>query len=241
MLESQFLSDIKLIFVNQIRGVSIRNDPICPTTVNADDGGVQCSLFGPDIFSPEVPSEWNHGTPESFDFASVKLESLHDISSLPITYVKDKSQGCAWMRIRSLQSSATSNLVKKWMKGPKWIPKRSLFGSFFVVTNHNNTPLTREQCINEDNALFGKFFIPDLPSLYNNSTLNPSFHAVTKEDRIKISKKFKSGIYVQEFSSSLNSTIKDLHQVHLISTKKINTIVPDHIEYNGFVQIFAGG
>lgn len=111
VLESHFLSDIELIFVNQIRGESIRNDPICPTTVSADDGGVQCSLFGPDIFSPDVPSAWNHGTPESFDFTSVKLERFHDMSSLPVTYVKDKSQGCAWMRICSLQSSAMSNLV----------------------------------------------------------------------------------------------------------------------------------
>ncbi len=95
MLESHILSNIELIFVNQIHGESICNDPICPTTLYADDGGVQCSLFGPNIFFPDVLSAWNPGTPELFNFSSMKLEHFHDMSSLPVTYVKHKSQCCA--------------------------------------------------------------------------------------------------------------------------------------------------
>ncbi|WP_228927491.1 hypothetical protein, partial [Klebsiella pneumoniae] len=54
-------------------------------------------------------------------------------------------------------------------------------------------------------------------------------------------KKFRSGIDVQDFSSSLHSTIDHHHQPHFISTEKFNQTVPEHIEYNGFMQIFAGG
>ncbi len=40
---SYLLSDKELLFVNQVCGVSILLDPICPTTSNASDGSIQSS------------------------------------------------------------------------------------------------------------------------------------------------------------------------------------------------------
>ncbi len=51
------------------------------------DGGVQCSRVGPDLISPMVPTLWNTGSDECFDFASVCLVNLHDVDKLPTTFV----------------------------------------------------------------------------------------------------------------------------------------------------------
>ncbi len=47
--------DIELKFVNQVSGIPIGNKPICLSVRNVIDGGLQSSIFGPDVFDPEVP------------------------------------------------------------------------------------------------------------------------------------------------------------------------------------------
>ncbi len=95
-LESHFLNDIELVFVNQVCGKSIRNVPICETTSSAADGAIQCSLFGPDVFSPSIDLSWSTGSNDAFDFSLVKFENYHKEVNLPVTYVKNKSVEKVW-------------------------------------------------------------------------------------------------------------------------------------------------
>ncbi len=47
---------MELVFVNQVRGIPIGNDPISDNTRNSRDSGIQCSSSGPNIFSPQILS-----------------------------------------------------------------------------------------------------------------------------------------------------------------------------------------
>ncbi len=79
--------DIELLFVNQVRGVSIRLDPICPSTTKSIDGGIRSSDSGPDIFSPVIPTAWVYRDNGSFDFNDVKIDKFLNAKTLPKTYV----------------------------------------------------------------------------------------------------------------------------------------------------------
>ena len=70
-LHSFALGDIELYFVNQVRGTSIRLESICPSTTNNLDGGVQCSRYGPELFSPAVPTNFSTRDKDSFNFDDV--------------------------------------------------------------------------------------------------------------------------------------------------------------------------
>ncbi len=65
--------EVEILFVNQIRGIPIGNNPICPTTRNEIDGGFQCSSAGPDIFKPDLPNPFQKRYRNCFDFESIKL------------------------------------------------------------------------------------------------------------------------------------------------------------------------
>ncbi len=179
-MESHFLNDIELVFVNQVLGKSIRNVPICDTTTSAVDDAIQCSLFGPDVFSPSIDTSWTTGSNNAFDFSSVKFENYHKEAKLPITYVKNKSAKKMWNKLRALRSSTSIEVVKKWMGSPGWIPNPTLMGSFFVVTNHDHSRLSRDQCTYKDECLSNKFILPNLPCYYDGCTLTQSFHTMTK-------------------------------------------------------------
>ncbi len=65
--------DVKILFVNQIRGIPIGNNPISLTTRNEIDGRFQCSSAGHDVFKPALPSPFQKRSRNCFDFETIKL------------------------------------------------------------------------------------------------------------------------------------------------------------------------
>ena len=66
---------VELLFVNQVRGIPIGNLPISDNCRSEVDGGIQCSVDGPDVFKPTVPiPSWkNHSELENL-FDSIELQ-----------------------------------------------------------------------------------------------------------------------------------------------------------------------
>ncbi len=78
-LSSHVLMDVELLFVNQVRGVYIHLDQICPSTTNSIDGGIQSLDSGQDISSPVIPTTWVYRDDGSF----TSMMSRSITSSLP--------------------------------------------------------------------------------------------------------------------------------------------------------------
>lgn len=47
--------DIELKFVNKVSSIPIGNKPVCSSVRNVIDGGLQSSIFEPDVFDHEIP------------------------------------------------------------------------------------------------------------------------------------------------------------------------------------------
>mmetsp|Transcript_12308 Transcript_12308/g.26192 ORF Transcript_12308/g.26192 Transcript_12308/m.26192 type:complete len:567 (+) Transcript_12308:899-2599(+) len=234
-LQNYFLLDIEIVFINQIRGTSIRMEPICSTTTNVIDGGVQCSRVGPDLFSPMVPTSWNTGSNECFDFASVRLVNLYDVDDLPTTFVRNKysCKHAGWKKNRACRKADAPAIVRKWIGVSSWVPKKNLVGSFFVVTNHDNSPLVKDQLVHLDPTLEDKFLLPSLSSFNDTSILTQSFHAMTKAQRQAVVAIFADGVDVEEFEPTIRHILKDHRQPVFISDDKINISIKNNSNFNG--------
>ncbi len=114
-------------------------------------------------------------------------------------------------------------------------------GSFFVITNHDHSQLAKDQCNYEDERLSNKLILPNLPCYYDESTLTQSFHTMTTIQRSKIVEAFKDGIDVSMFNGTLHEILGHHYRPYYISIEKFGNAISDDKEYNGFVQIFAGG
>jgi len=67
------LDDLELYFVNQVHGISIRLESICDSTQSEVDRGVQCSRYGPELFSPKVPTGFSRCDDNTFNFSDVTV------------------------------------------------------------------------------------------------------------------------------------------------------------------------
>ncbi len=65
--------NVESVFLNQVRGIPIGNNPVSENMRNCSDGGIQCSSSGPDIFSPSVPSFSRNDNRSTFSFDSVRI------------------------------------------------------------------------------------------------------------------------------------------------------------------------
>ncbi len=81
------LEDIEKQFLNQIRGTSIGNNPICSTCMSEIDGGVQCSLNEPDVFQPQDPVPIMPSKISKIDFNSIQISN--ERMDFTNTYMKD--------------------------------------------------------------------------------------------------------------------------------------------------------
>ncbi len=66
---------IQLLFLNQIRGTAIGNFSISKTCKSEIDHGIQCSIEGPDVFSPSVPFPVCKPSELEVNFDSSKLQN----------------------------------------------------------------------------------------------------------------------------------------------------------------------
>mmetsp|Transcript_27301 Transcript_27301/g.56593 ORF Transcript_27301/g.56593 Transcript_27301/m.56593 type:complete len:363 (+) Transcript_27301:712-1800(+) len=127
------------------------------------------------------------------------------------------------------------------MRPSKWIPKKYFVGSFFLVTDHQNKKLQKEQCIHLDPTLTDQFLVPNLSCFLESSTMKQSFHVLDNNDRKKVVDAFKNGIDINKFDSSLHQVIDCHRQPSYLSTYIIEENLKMEKNYNGFTQIFAGG
>ncbi len=114
-------------------------------------------------------------------------------------------------------------------------------GSFFVITNHDHSQLARDQCTYEDKCLSNKLILPNLPCYYDGCILTQSFHTMTKIQQSKIVKTFKDGIDISMFNGTLHEILGNHYKPYYLSVEKFGRSISDDKEYNGFVQVFAGG
>ncbi len=239
-LSSHVLMDVKLLVVNQVRGVYIHLDPICPSTTNSIDGGIQSSDSGPDIFSPVIPTAWVYRDDGSFDFNDVKINNFFTAETLPKTYIPNPQYHKGWHKVKTKRKSCASTIAKKWMSVARWKPIRELVGSFFIVTTHDGQPLSKHQCTYLDPLLKDKVLLPNLPSFCDKFYMKQTFHAMTNDQRQQVIQAFELGINEDKFDSIIHSILQQHRQQSYISTEKIEKTIKDK-HHNGFIQIFAGG
>ncbi len=68
---------MELVFVNQVRGISIGNNPILDNTRNCSDGKIQRSSSRPDIFFPKIQSIAGNQEREHFNFDSITIKGYN--------------------------------------------------------------------------------------------------------------------------------------------------------------------
>lgn len=84
---------IEILFVNQIRGILIGNNPIRPTTQNKTDGGFQCSSEGPVVFKPDLPNPFQKRNRNCFDFEIIKLRDSTNTMTRLFVKSRKKTDG----------------------------------------------------------------------------------------------------------------------------------------------------
>lgn len=226
------LSQIELVFVNQVLRPSIRLESICLTKTNTVDGGVQCSRYGPYIFTPSVPKSWSKHNSKSLSLKSVPIEKSFLPKTLPITFIKNSSRKFKWTQWKSKHEDLIPNTVQKWMQLPKWIKKKSLNGSFLVVTDQFDKPLTKDLCIHLGNHLQEKFMVPNLSCFFDSTIMKQSFHALSNNNRRLLISTFQNGVDMKDFNLMVHKVCRPHPQPSYISTKKIDNKLKDDCNYN---------
>ncbi len=150
---------VELLFVNQVRGIPIRNLDISNNCRNEVDGGIQCSVDGPDVFKPivPIPSRKNHSELENL-FDSIELQ--YDEVPFSKSYLENMNIKRRSKKINQRVRSDAPQVVKDWNFHAVYSTRSYQMGSFFVVTNNNLSNYKKEQSIMLKSTLKDKFLVP---------------------------------------------------------------------------------
>ena len=172
------IDSVQLLFVNQVRGILIGNLNISNNCRNEVDGGIQCSVDGPDLFNPTVPkpSCKNQSELEKL-FDSIELQ--YDEVPFSKTYFENGNLKRRLKKINERVRSDAPKVVKEWNNHASYSTRSCQMGSFFVVTNNDLSDYKKEQSIMLQSTLKDKFLIPDLSSYDDQSNPFQFFSPLT--------------------------------------------------------------
>ncbi len=120
------VDSLQLLFLNQIGVTSIGNLPISKTYRSELDGGIQCSVAGPDMFHPRVPLYPIHSTPSRLNitFNSVKLG--YDEVQFCKTYF-------ATMNIKRQLKNINQRV---WLEVPQVVKDWNIYAAYSTCSNN---------------------------------------------------------------------------------------------------------
>ncbi len=120
---------LQLLFVNQVRGIPIGNLPICNTCRSEVDGGIQCSVDGPDLFNPTVlfPVCCNQSQLETlFDSIELRCDEVPFFK----TYFENMNVKRRLKKINERVRSDAPQIVKDWNNHASYSTRSNQMGSF---------------------------------------------------------------------------------------------------------------
>ncbi len=222
--------EVEVKFLNMIRSSSDHSTSMIHfSTRNTIDNGVQCSIFGPDVFVVPPPIKFCR-LGSSFDFIKTN-------EHLKPAFCKSIHANKRNVR-RSIKESMKNeddigNHILEWNLPSKVVCASSDVALFVVVSDHESIPLSKSDTTQISNLTKDCVYSP-----FFDESGNPikQFKPITKQQYQHIVKKCKNGMPVQEFNNLLASqndlTTELLHDVTTLTAEKLN--------HHGFIQLFAG-
>ncbi len=178
--------NVEIVFLNQVRGIPIGNNPVSENTRNCSDGGIQCSSDGPDIFSPNVPTFSRNDNRSRFSFDSVQI-GVDDVAFSDVFVANTKNKRRRSQIAAKIRTDAPE-AVHRWNKRCNFTVKNTLPGSFFVVTKQNQKPVTKGDVSMTPADIRGKFLVPDMRSYDDNQSPFQYFSPLSSAARGELEK-----------------------------------------------------
>ncbi len=139
-------NSLQLLFVNQVRGTPIGNLPICNTCRSEIDGGIQCSVDGPDLFIPIVPFPICCN-PSQLETLFDSIGHWYDDVPFSKTYFKSIDINHRLKNINQRVRSNAPTVVKDWNYHAVYSTHSNQMGLFFVVTNNDLSEYKKDQSV----------------------------------------------------------------------------------------------
>ncbi len=105
-----------------------------------------------------------------------------------------------------------------------WVTKKNLVCSFFVVINHDNCPIGKNQLVHLDHRLKDTFVLPSLSNFNYKSTLTHCFHIMIKEQRQRVVANVADGVNVKEFESNIHHILQTMN--NLFTSPQTRSTIP---------------
>lgn len=159
--ETFHLDEIDLFFINKVSGITFPNETISDDTRSVNDGGIQCSPFGPDQVPYRVPVQRSKNM-------NLNLLSLSTSPTKPF-FIKNGLKDTLRQRTRTKLKDRKkrkvphppqqSELSKLWMKPTPRLPTLESKVCAIYLTNSDGTSLKPDDLQMEDDAS-NLFFFP---------------------------------------------------------------------------------
>ncbi len=140
-----------------------------------------------------------------------------------------------------------SATVKQWLNRSKYSIRKNQPGSFFVVTNPDNSSISKSTAASYHHFLKDKFLIPCLSSFLDDKCIYQYFATLSLSQHLMLEERCKGGVSVHEFDSIVESISGSPWTHVLLDGNKLEHCHKNQFG-NGtenhncmFFQIFGGG